>query len=138
VSLADNAKEGQKLSAYAPKADDTPLSSRTGPQMDLRSPIMAEWFTPHIGTMDYQSVYGEIWEYNRSYIDVTSYNYGIVAAAAGYGREEALYNAGWLNRRLHSDPNLTSGPFGNKVQNADMIAKGYDDYKAGRIIPLGE
>jgi len=27
-----------------------------------------------------------------------------------------------------------SGPFKNKVQNADMIMRGYDDYRTGRIV----
>ena len=30
----------------------------------------------------------------------------------------------------------TSGPFKNKVRNADMIVKGYDDYTSGRLVAL--
>jgi hypothetical protein len=67
---------------------------------------------------------------------VTNYDYGVVAAAAGYSREDALKNAGTIKRLFHADdPDQASGPFGNKVRNADMIAKGYDDYVAGKIIP---
>jgi len=92
--------------------------------------------------MDYQSAYGTSRQYNRDFVDFTNYNYGVVAAAAGYSRDDALAYAGmaddwkdWYDRNAHGDPAKdTSGPFKNKVQNADMIVKGHDDYTSGRIV----
>jgi hypothetical protein len=135
VSLEDNVKMGQSLAGFpqVPPSVDAGVSPREG--------AMAYLFLPGHGPMDYQSAYGTKGQYNRNFVDFTNYNYGIVAAAAGYSQEEALANAGmanqatdWWDRNVHGDrPKDTSGPFGNKVQNAEMIIKGYDHYKTGRI-----
>lgn len=78
--------------------------------------------------------------YNEAYVDMTNYNFGVVAAASGYSKDEMLLAAGgvnqvadWWDQRHGDKPKDTSGPYGNKVQNADMMIKGYDDYIAGRI-----
>jgi hypothetical protein len=135
VSLAENARAGQKLSAFAIPIDPR-FPDEMGAPLDLRMPTMVGWFTPHVGTMDYQSLYGSALHYDRRYLDITNCNYGIVAAAAGYSKEEALMSAGNVNGFLHPfSAEDKAGPFENKVRNADMIIKGYDDYKAGRIIP---
>ncbi len=136
VSLEDNVEMGQSLAGF----------SQVSPSVDAgvspRESAMAYLFLPGYGPMDYQSAYGTGDQYNRNYVDFTNYNYGVVAAAAGYSRDEALANAGmanqakdWWDRHRHgAPPKDMSGPFKNKVQNADMIMRGYDDYRTGRIV----
>ena len=132
ISFADNVKAAEVLRA---RTEGLPFNSEGGP-LDSKASTMIAWFTPGAGTMDYQSVYGSGGEYNKSYIDVTNYNYGIVAAAAGYSLEDALWHAGAVNWGRHPfDPKQRTGPFANKERNADMIVKGYEDFKAGRIGP---
>jgi hypothetical protein len=129
VSLADNARQGEALGNGS-------LGDGSRPQDDA----MIRWFFPGRGSMDYQSLYGKNGQYNENYVDVTNYNFGVVAAAAGYSKEEMLAAAGSVNwaadlwYQLHGQkPNDQSGQYGNKERNADMIVKGFEDYKAGRI-----
>ena len=91
VSLEDNVKMGQSLAGFPqfPPSVDAGMSPREG--------AMAYLFLPGHGPMDYQSAYGTSGQYNRNFVDFTNYNYGVVAAAAGYSRDDALAYAGMVN-----------------------------------------
>ena len=60
------------------------------------------------------------------------YNYGVVAAAAGYTKTEALAAAGIVNLSGSGDK---SGEFFNNPRNISMIESGFDAYMAGKITP---
>jgi hypothetical protein len=130
VSLAENARLAEAI-RQAPLGEG---SSRA------QDGAMLAWFRRG-GPMDYQLVYGKGGKYEENYVDLTSYNYGAVAAAAGYSKEEMLLHAGNVNQLTSlydqffngDKPKDTSSPHGNKVRNAEMMMKGYDDYVAGRI-----
>jgi hypothetical protein len=136
VSLEDNVKIGRALAGFA---DGNPSGEPVA--IPPREAAMVFLFLPGYGSMDYQSAYGSGGQYDRSYVDFTNYNYGVVAAAAGYSQDEALANAGmvnegkdWYDRRFHgAPPKDMSGPHKNKVRNAEMIVKGYDDYTSGKV-----
>jgi hypothetical protein len=141
ASLEENTRVGERLAEFgqlSPSVEDSALPPRES--------VMALLFLPGHGRMDYQSAYGAAGAYNRDYVDFTSYNYGAVAAAAGYSRDEALVNAGyanviadWWDQNVHGDPPKDrSGPYQNKGRNAEMIIKGFEDHKAGRIGPTGK
>lgn len=138
VSLAADAQQGEQLAAFYRSMSDSDLSGAP----DYRNGAMAGWFFPGHGSKDYQSAYGNDGTYNRDYVDVTNYDYGVMAAAFGYSEDEALEYAGKVNRWsdlyeqcLHgAAPKDTSGPYGNKVRNAEMISRGYRDYATGRIV----
>ena len=82
--------------------------------------------------MDYQEIYGTDGKINRDYIDFGNYNFGVVAAAAGFSRKEAEIYAGLAN--LLFGGGEKSGPFWNKQRNLLMLLKGHDDYKSGKIV----
>ena len=92
VLLEDNVRVGHVLAA------SVEASATVGADMPPREFAMAFLFLPGHGAMDYQSVYGKNGLYNRDYVDFTNYNFGVVAAAAGYSRDEALASAGFVNR----------------------------------------
>jgi len=143
VSLAENVKAGQKIrDTYYTESLADPDEAWSNSTI-----AMKRLFAPSHGTMDYQSVYGSSIDYDKDYVDFTSYNYGVVAAAAGYSKTMALVYSGGANvganvadrLRGSSDSSRdTHGPFLNKVRNAEMIEKGYDDYKTGRIVALAK
>jgi hypothetical protein len=74
--------------------------------------------------MDYQRIYGP------TFIDFGNYNYGVVAAAAGYTEREALIAAGAYNFTGNGDK---SGIYFNSPRNMQLIEAGFDDYKSGWI-----
>ena len=125
VSLADNAALGELLSQEP--------SYITGPPPTIfdeteRDAAMLALFQEY-GPMDYQRSSGV---FNADYRDFGNYNYGVVAAAAGYTKDQALAAAGAYNATRSND---TSGVYGNSPRNAEYIEKGYDDYVAGKITP---
>jgi Bacterial toxin 44 len=85
-----------------------------------------------LGPMNYQLVYSTDGEhYNRDYIDLGNYNYGVVVAAAGYSWGYAITASGFVNLFGQGDK---SGPYFNNPRNLEMIRKGFNDYLAGRIV----
>ena len=92
--------------------------------------------------MDYQrpngylaaKLYGNI---HREYRNVTNYNMGVVAAAAGYSREEALHGAGMYNR-LRGTPRSDDTQYGIQQDAVDDITRGYEDYESGLWKPSAE
>lgn len=95
--------------------------------------MMFGLFARRIGRMDYQWVYRVNGKDNPDYIDFGNYNYGVVAAAAGYSFDDAMIAAGIVNLTGTGDK---SGPWWNSSRNLPLIKQGYDDYKTGKIIPL--
>jgi hypothetical protein len=81
ISLSDNAAVGISLASLPPwtAASDMLRLFRRG------------------GLMDYQRTFGKPDRINRAYIDFGNYNYGVVAAAAGYSLLEAESFAGVAN-----------------------------------------
>jgi hypothetical protein len=122
VSLAQNAKIGEALSLL-------PTKFSTPPGDPAREAAMAALFLPG-WPMDYQRVYSVNGKINPNFIDFGNYNYGAVAAAAGYTREQVLLGAGVANL-LGSGKK--DGPMFNNPKNIPFINAGYDDYKAGLI-----
>jgi hypothetical protein len=90
---------------------------------------MARLFLPG-QPMDYQRVYGSNGLINRTYIAFGNYNFGVVAAAAGYTKAQAHLGAGAAN--LLGSGNK-SGPLFNNPMNIPLIDAGYDAYEAGVI-----
>ncbi|MBV8538425.1 MAG: hypothetical protein JO128_22700 [Alphaproteobacteria bacterium] len=91
--------------------------------------------------MDYQrpngylaaKLYGDI---HREYRNVTNYNMGVVAAAAGYSRDEALRGAGLYNRVFN--PRIDDTSYGIQQDAVDDITRGYEDYQNGLWKPSAE
>jgi len=83
------------------------------------------------GPMDYQKSSGV---FNADYRDFGDYDYGVVAAAAGHAKDEAIIAAGIYNATSTNDK---SGAFFNNPKNPSFVERGYDDYKAGKISPGG-
>jgi hypothetical protein len=121
VSLAQNAQIGRAISLLR--------SGFSLPGTPMREAAMAELFLPG-QPMDYQRIYGNDGLINRSYIAFGNYNFGVVAAVAGYTKEEALLGAGAANLLGRGDK---SGALFNNPINAPFISAGYDAYKAGMI-----
>jgi hypothetical protein len=128
VSLEDNARVGQKILAdYKTDAEIDP-STAAG----ISDSKMIRLFRRG-GEMDYQSLYGTKEHYNQDYIDVGNYNYGVVAAAAGYSWEYAATVATMVNWGGSGDK---SGFLFSNPRNLEIARRGYDDYQAGKIIAL--
>jgi hypothetical protein len=117
VSLAQNAQIGRAISLLR--------SGFSLPGTPMREAAMAELFLPG-QPMDYQRIYGNDGLINRSYIAFGNYNFGVVAAVAGYTKEEALLGAGAANLLGRGDK---SGALFNNPINAPFISAGYDAYK---------
>lgn len=116
VSLARNEKIGQLVS-WLPHPD--------------REAAMVALFAPG-GLMDYQRTYGSDGRINRTFIDFGNFNFGAVAAAAGYTTTEVLIAAGTANLLGTGDK---SGPYFNNPSNLRFIIGGYDAYSAGLVKP---
>lgn len=131
VSLEENAKFGELISQDP--------SSITGPPPTVydtktkEGEMLAEFY--RYNHMDYQRIYSINGLPNKTFIDFGNYNYGVVAAAAGYSKEETLIAAGAINLTGSGDK---SGPYFNNPRNASMIEAGYDDYIAGKIKTHGD
>jgi hypothetical protein len=83
------------------------------------------------GEWDYQRTYSPSGKINREYINIGNYNYGVVAAAAGYTLDEAQAAAGLVNLSGRGAKSLTY--YGGNPRNAQWIAKGWKDYNNRRI-----
>ena len=115
VSLENNAKWGVTI-----KDDGA-----------LKVPEMATRFCPKYGSMDYQNQFSADKLINRRYVDVGNYNYGVVAAAAGYDLNHAYeYGA-----RENNAPDRT-GYYGGNKQSQAMIKQGFMDYARGKVLKL--
>lgn len=80
------------------------------------------------GLMDYQRTYGSNGKLNKMFIDFGNYNFGAVAAAAGYPYMQAATAAGVVNLLGSGDK---SGPLFNNPRNLSFIRAGYQDYMNG-------
>ena len=80
--------------------------------------------------MDYQAIYSNNNKINRRYIDFGNYNFGVVAAAAGYSLEESLLAAGIVNL---TGTGRNDGAMYNNPRNAYFIRRGYDDFVHERV-----
>ncbi len=127
VSLENNARLGQSLS----RLDEIPGMGMHGEL--VKAAAMMALFSRKTGSMDYQWVYRTNDKDNPDYIDFGNYNYGVVAAAAGYSWNDTMIAAGLANSTGSGDK---SGPWWNSSRNLPLIRQGYEDYEAGKIIPL--
>ncbi len=137
VSLEENARIGQALAAQEEQAAvdaQQGIVSLDDGIINPKDASMIALFWPGLGSMDYQRKFGTDGKIDRDYIDFGNYNYGVVAAAAGYSWEYATMASGLAN--------LLGGgkkPLRDKFNNPDnlkMIRQGFDDYGAGKIVPL--
>ena len=62
-----------------------------------------------------------------------NYNYGVVAAAAGYSLDEATIAAGAFNKYWSRNID-TSGAYGTDASENIFIPMGYQAYTSGNII----
>ncbi|MGH7033158.1 MAG: polymorphic toxin type 44 domain-containing protein [Stellaceae bacterium] len=126
VSLEDNARLGQSIREFA--TTQPGMSGGTA-----RLGMMVGLFAPHIGSMDYQRIFGTDGKINKDYVDFGNYNYGVVAAAAGFSLGEAVFAHGVVNQLGQGDK---SGPWGGNPRDITMIQNGYADYNSGKIVLL--
>ncbi len=132
ISLANNVAIGRQLS------DLSSIFSRTANPSAYALPTdffpekeagMIALFWPR-QSMDYQRIYSDN-NFDSAYTDFGNYNYGVVAAAAGYTPEQALLGSGLYNLiRGRSD---ISGSMYNSIPGLKLITAGYNDYISGRI-----
>ena len=90
--------------------------------------IFALLFLPG-STMDYQRPNGTFGHREMQFRPATYYNYGAMAAKTGYGREEALRNAGIYNRIAGAPVKNRYGLDGDDAEH--YIGQGYDDFQNG-------
>jgi len=151
VSLQDNVAFGQRLanlpSIMTGDIDTTYTGPVISPDTDIdpnsvpaKEAAMMAAFMPD-GTMDYQRIASSLQDsdgnilIDRNYINFGNFNYGVVAAAAGYSLDQALAAAGTLNF-LHSISNSnidTSGAYDDSTRNEYFIRMGYQAYASGKI-----
>ena len=109
------------------------LQPPEGSVMDNRDTHMYAWFS-HGGPMDYQRPDGARrsgQSFRPEYTEVSSYNFGAVAAAAGYSRDDAMQAAGLYNRlRGNMSGEITA--YGNKRENEENIKRGWQDATDGK------
>ncbi len=113
VSLSNNAKTGENM-RFLP-------SVLTG---DIMSPDKERAMIDQLDTnrpMDYQRLYDD-GKINKTYIDFGNYNYGVVAAAAGYTLPQAMLAAAFHNRSV-GNPD-TSGTWGTDSSESTFIPMG--------------
>lgn len=109
-------------------------NSPEGAVADLRDPYMAGWFI-HGGPMDYQRPHGYFAALRggpiNGFRNVTNYNFGAVAAAAGYTLGNALDAAGLYNRTLGiRHENDTA--YGIQPESVKTITQGWQDMRDGK------
>ncbi len=114
-----------------------------------RDAMFAPLFRPG-GDMDYQRPNGFSGPVQIRYRPIGYYNYGVIAAKAGYGKTEALHNAGLYNRifggkwfgangvnTLLGHPPSFDNSYGLNGDDArQFIEQGYDDYMNGLWTPF--
>jgi hypothetical protein len=83
------------------------------------------------GDWDYQRTFGSGGKVNPIYINIGNYNYGVVAAAAGYTLDEAQAATGIVN--LTGRGTKSAEYYGGNPRNAGWIAKGWRAYSNGLI-----
>lgn len=112
---------------YLPSVFDGPAPLVT----PIRDAAMSALFFQN-GFFDYQRKYSENGLINRTHIDFGNYNFGVVAAAAGYSLNQAFLGAGVANLFGWGDK---SGQFFGNPKNIPFIAAGFLAYKNGKIGP---
>lgn len=86
------------------------------------------------GSYDYQRPEGLIptmmnhETFKDDYVDVTNYNYGVVSAAFGYSKEDALLAAGAYNRTVGNTSYENITKYGIVQESVNNISQGHDDY----------
>lgn len=66
--------------------------------------------------------------FQSDYTDVTNYNYGVVSAAFGYSKDEALSAAGSHNRFVGNTDYEDITKYGIVRESVNNISQGHDDY----------
>jgi hypothetical protein len=124
MDIAANVAKGKTI---APLAGSLEID---GIPVDGRAAYMTAWFAPGF-EMDYQR---PIWTFGpraMQYRNVTNYNFGAVAAAAGYTLEQALVSAGTYNRNL-GNPQSTDTRYGIPADAVGNITQGWNDSANGK------
>ncbi|MBW0008277.1 MAG: hypothetical protein JO335_11270, partial [Sphingomonas sp.] len=117
VSLADNAKAGEKL---------------RGNSFWTKSKTLFGNFSRG-GAMDYQRVAARNGvKFDKDLAAFGNFNYGLVVAAAGVSLDTALLGSGAENLKGGGNK---SGPWGNDPENQYWIEQGYEAYQAGEVVP---
>jgi RHS repeat-associated protein len=118
VSLADNARDGEKL------RDKSFLT---------KAKAMYDRFW-HNKSEDYQRVAAQDGKkFDKTFSDFGNYNYGVVAAAAGYTIGQATLGAGVANLFGGGEK---SGKYFNDPRNMHFFVLGFNAYQSGQIVPL--
>ncbi len=125
VSLENNAQLGEWMATLPsiPTLDNV-----------TREEMMINYFERG-GAMDYQRQNGADGLVTQAYIPFGNFNYGVVAAAAGYTYNEALAGAAVENINGGGD---RSGQWFSNPQNDYFIQAGYNAYKSGKIKASGK
>jgi len=126
VSLEGNARLGEEIfRQYQAMAQTAGFDAAE----KWRDATMIQLF---LGSVNYQRIYGSDGEhYNKDFIDFGNYNFGVVAAAAGYSWGYAITGSGFANLFGSGDK---SGPYFNNPRDLAMIRKGFNDFLEGRIV----
>jgi hypothetical protein len=94
---------------------------------------MASLFAPG-GSLDYQRTYSDNGHIVPELIDAGYYQFGLVAASAGYSLAETLSGAGWANALGNGDK---SGPYGTNAYFISNTSAAWYDYNMGMYKVVG-
>jgi len=155
VSLDNNIEMGMRMQGLPSFFDDT-LTGKFFPEKEA---VMISLFSSN-QPMDYQKIYSNTDQINKTYIDFGNYNYGVTAAAAGYSLDQTLLAAGlrnlfstmtnapgeivrtlWqsadklqsLQNELNTLTNKLSGTDLNIPRDETLIRQGFGDYTADKV-----
>ena len=83
--------------------------------------------------MDYQRAFGQPHDINQAYIDFGNYNYGAVAAAAGYSLLEAEFFAGLVNLGGNGPRSFLLMLI--SPRSSQIVNEGFKDCVGGKVAP---
>lgn len=121
LNMQDNIATGQAISRLA---DNPRLGDLSNPDL-MFAPLFV-----HGSEMDYQRPLGHPFgPFKKAYKNLSSYNFGVVGAAAGYNLERLLNGAALYAKYSGTSSNET--PYGLTNEQTNNIAQGFSDYTNG-------
>jgi hypothetical protein len=84
--------------------------------------------------LDFQRTFSDNGNVVPDLIDAGYYEFGMVAAAAGYSLPDTLSGAGWANTLGSGDK---SGPYGTNGTYISNTVSGWEDYSMGKYNVVG-